>query len=89
MMSLPFCSSFVSANWFNLHDTESGIHKVEISMGTSPGDQDILSARLVHGATMATFVPDTVPAVDVTYYTTLKVWNNAGIHSSHTTTIYN
>ena len=72
-----FCySDFVSANWFDVLDPESSIARIQIWMGTSPGADDILTARDVHGSTSATFVPDNAPAGR--YYTTLRVWNNAG-----------
>ena len=71
-------SARISAHWLGVHDSESGIQKLEVWAGTSAGAEDVISSRTVHGISSVTFVLDNDLTQGTKVYVTLRVWNNAG-----------
>ena len=68
----------LKARWWNTHDSESGISRLEVRAGTTPGGQDILSSTPVHGEWKFQNKLDQKLPTGTRIYTTLTVWNKAG-----------
>ena len=70
----------LSAHWYGSHDSQSGIAKLELFAGTTPGSDDILKAFTVHNtAAGSTSISLDGPLQEgEQVFWTIRVWNRAG-----------
>lgn len=91
------CPTSLEVTWDDAVDEESGISAFFVSVGTTPGDDDVVAARLVEGVATPTAAgdPDVRPhavlddigllADGGLYYVTVTAVNGAGLRSFATT----
>ena len=79
--SIHYFSTQLAIHWHGFHDVHSGISHIEWKAGTTPGGDDVLQSTHVHKANHASTILDTSLTPGQKVFSTVTVWNLAGVYN--------